>query len=407
MSLDATSLTPEQQNAIWDSPAATAPEGTTSNFEDPTNKNPLGISVTSVCLFLGTVVVLIRAYAKIFCAKRCRIEDYLGFLAFCFFVCHVYSIFALIHYPGLFVHQWDMRLRDLVTWSTTIKLNRVFYFITVAFAKNAILLEWVHIFVPYPTRNLFFWICHTLMVAHVALAIVGILISYLACIPPASEYTPWIHGTCINRKAGDIAIMSFNLFTDLAILILPQRVIWSLNLQNTRRIGVSIIFSLGILTCVCAIGRVYSIAVADYRNDVVYTVSPPILWAVAEHTGMLLVFSIPAAPKAFGGKASLIPRLGRSLLSWLRTSRSESEGSRTKQRWRAAASGNMYQKMDENVRIPLDDLQQVPASHQTTSSNNNGAILKTTEFTTEEAMRTQFPIGESIERQHPWIQNNR
>ncbi|KAI1410708.1 hypothetical protein F5Y13DRAFT_201925 [Hypoxylon sp. FL1857] len=407
MSPDASSLTPAQENAIWDGAAATPPEGTTSNFEHPTNKNSIAISVASICLFLGTVVFLIRAYAKIFRAKRCRIEDYLGFLAFCVFVCHIYTVFALVHYPGFFVHQWDLQLRDFVIWLKTVKLNRVFYFLAIALAKNAILLEWVHIFVPYPTRNLFFWTCRILMVSHLGLALIGILISYLSCIPPASEYTPWIHGTCINLKAADIAIMSFHLFTDLIILILPQKVIWSLNLEKTRRIGVSIIFSLGILTCVCAIGRVYSVAVADYRNDSVYTVSLAIMWAIGEHTGMLFVFCIPAAPKAFGGNDDLLPRLGRlfSTRAWM--SRLNLRGRRTKQHWRAANLGNLYQKMDGSGsgQIPLTDLERTPVSQQTTASSNNRSILKTTEFTAEEAMRTQFPIGEDMERQHPWMNN--
>ena len=115
------------------------------------------------------------------------------------------------------------------------------------FAKNAILLEWGRIFVPAGTRNAFFWFTRVLIVANTLIYIAGIIAGSLICTPVRKSWDFFVPGTCLDRKQVHGSMVCFNLAIDLFILILPQKVIWSLQMTRSRRLGVSIIFSIGVL----------------------------------------------------------------------------------------------------------------------------------------------------------------
>lgn len=71
--------------------------------------------------------------------------------------------------------------------------------------------------------------------------------------------------------------------------------------------------------CVCAAGRVYSTVTLDYLGDATYEVSKTFIWALAELTCVLVVFCLPAIPKAFSGpKLALVGPFVASLRSWTR-----------------------------------------------------------------------------------------
>lgn len=71
--------------------------------------------------------------------------------------------------------------------------------------------------------------------------------------------------------------------------------------------------------CVCAAGRVYSTVTLDYLGDATYEVSKTFIWALAELTCVLVVFCLPAIPKAFNGpRLALLGPLMASLRSWTR-----------------------------------------------------------------------------------------
>lgn len=115
------------------------------------------------------------------------------------------------------------------------------------FAKTAILLEWIRIFVPQRTRNMFFLICCSMIIINCGLYTAGILSTNFGCTPRDKLWYTWLPGKCINRKALDVCSSVFNLICDFAILLLPQKVIWNLQLRAKRKIGISVIFSVGVV----------------------------------------------------------------------------------------------------------------------------------------------------------------
>lgn len=115
------------------------------------------------------------------------------------------------------------------------------------FSKTAILLEWVHIFVPMGTRNTFYWSAWVMMVANILVYGSAVITQLAGCQPLQRQWNFWLPGHCIDRKARTLVNLSFNLITDIMILLLPQPVIWKLHMTRSRKNGVVVAFSLGCL----------------------------------------------------------------------------------------------------------------------------------------------------------------
>ncbi|GAW19288.1 hypothetical protein ANO14919_087740 [Xylariales sp. No.14919] len=221
-----------------------------------------------------------------------------------------WGFYTQLHYGGFFVNQWNVRFRDLEKIIPSALIFSILYAVTMVFAKPAILLEWTHIFVLDREHSAFYRLAHTIIILHVLLYVSGIIADTTTCIPLSALWEPWIRGKCINKKVLDIAGAYFNLAVDVFILILPQRIIWNLHMPKNKKIGVSIIFSFGILSIVCAAGRIYSNHKVEYagEGDTNYTLSEVYLWAFPEVSCVLLVFNITAVPR-------LLPETWTSL--WL------------------------------------------------------------------------------------------
>ena len=142
------------------------------------------------------------------------------------------------------------------------------------FVKTAILLEWMRIFSPRRIKPFFWWASSILIVANVLLYVHGIILSAITCIPHAATWYPWIHGHCVDRRSLGLATAFFNAFLDVAILMLPQRIIWTMQMRRRKRFEISVIFSVGLLTVASAIGRLVACFEADYTGDGICTYQP-------------------------------------------------------------------------------------------------------------------------------------
>lgn len=74
-SIDFDSLPKEAQEAILDKPLAMPPPGVESRIGQPRHLNVMTTALTAASLFVITVCFFLRAYSKIFCSKKIRVED--------------------------------------------------------------------------------------------------------------------------------------------------------------------------------------------------------------------------------------------------------------------------------------------------------------------------------------------
>ena len=68
-------MQPSEVEALLAAPALEAPEGVTPDFENPPDRNDLAWFVTTLCLVVSTICLLIRAYARTWREKRLHKEE--------------------------------------------------------------------------------------------------------------------------------------------------------------------------------------------------------------------------------------------------------------------------------------------------------------------------------------------
>jgi hypothetical protein len=113
--------------------------------------------------------------------------------------------------------------------------------------KVGILLHWAEIFVPTGLRNTFWWTCHITIWVNVLFYAICTFIELFGCNPRPKLWDVTLKGKCLDMPRVIIASAFINFFSDIVILLLPQRVIWGLNLSTRRKIGTAALFAVGLL----------------------------------------------------------------------------------------------------------------------------------------------------------------
>lgn len=114
-------------------------------------------------------------------------------------------------------------------------------------AKIAVLLEWLRVFVPTGSRNTFFWACHITIWINALFYVAVMLVENLNCFPFEKIWDKTVPGRCVNQQDAGVVASALNVASDVLILLLPHRVIWKLQMTRKLKIGVSIVFGVGLL----------------------------------------------------------------------------------------------------------------------------------------------------------------
>ncbi|CAJ2509479.1 Uu.00g145050.m01.CDS01 [Anthostomella pinea] len=345
--IDPTKLPPDQQEALFNGPAIPPPDGTVPVFNHSPDDQTIVGRLTIACLVITSLAIGVRAYSKLHGVGKLRIEDYLVIGAFAAYIATCWNVFYMQSRVGFFIHQWDVRLRDMEPFI------------------------------------------------------------YFYCIPREKIWHPWLPGYRIDRRALEIVTAVFDFAFDLAIFLLPRKIIWNLHLSRPKKVGISLVFSVGVAFS----GRVYAVLKIEFVGDTTYTGSPAFLWAISELTCGLLICCVPAAPKAFK-ESTLLAKISSTIQSW--TSGSQGTG-RDKSRgaslsWsggdRKSAPSNVYQQILDDSHIPLTE---TTLSHPTAAymapgdfdpvDHQQGGILRTTEVITVEE-RGSMHLGNACASPH-------
>ncbi|KAI0886604.1 uncharacterized protein GGS22DRAFT_199003 [Annulohypoxylon maeteangense] len=310
---------------------------------------------------------------------------------------------------GLFVKQWNVREGDFETFIYSYVVIIIEYCVALALFKVAIILEWVYLFIPRATRNTFYWICCGMIGANCSLYLATILCTDYACTPREKIWRRYLPGTCIDVNMFNVIITSIHLVFDIAMLLVPHRIIWKLSLSAKQRVGVSAVFSVGIMTCMCAAGRVAS--AVHTTTNLTYDFSTHLIWGTAECSTAGLIFCVPALPIAFRDPFQF-PSIGirlREKLGFFFSQDSSADSSQRLSRPQPSQRGthpDVTPWVDEDSVVNLTDLQPVRTrssggvnqlQEEEFASFYDGGILRTTEI----AITTSENPGVAITPRHP------
>lgn len=73
-------------------------------------------------------------------------------------------------------------------------------------------------------------------------------ITMFACSPREASWNPLIASAkCLDNNMLTLITAAFNIVSDIAILILPARGVWKLRIPTKKKIGIVLLFALGLL----------------------------------------------------------------------------------------------------------------------------------------------------------------
>ncbi|KAI0465885.1 hypothetical protein F4859DRAFT_499545 [Xylaria cf. heliscus] len=318
--------------AILEGPALDPPPGVIPNFSNPGGSHSLGYAVCILTGALATLAVLLRLGSR-YAMKKIQIEDVFLVSALGLFAGLLYANYAGAVSPGVEVHQWNVQFKYLERWLYLLHLASIFYGLTLMFLKLAILVDWLRLFVPLGQRNAIFWTIHILIWSNIIYYVSGTFLEIFRCTPRQKIWDPLFEGgICpIDINANNFASTIINLASDLAILAVPQWIIWRLQMSTAKRVGISLLFVIGLFAVVAGVFRLVLLLKILDNSDTIYYVGLVGLWGLGEIAAGFLIIGIPAIPKVT--KSIPISASVVSLLhSWTRPSGS---GGRVPSSWRS------------------------------------------------------------------------
>ncbi|KAL4961576.1 uncharacterized protein BDV14DRAFT_203610 [Aspergillus stella-maris] len=222
------------------------------------------IITASAC---GAVVSVVPVVARVIVRRQLGVkfgwDDYTIFLALAF---------QLLFF-GFTIMQIDNGINTHVIYVKSLKVfwqlhivNIAFFSLVFTFTKLSLLLLYNRVFPIFRWLQITSYIIGAIVIAY---NVAVILLGCLLCIPLSRLWsdTP---GRCANPAIAFGVLAAINVFTDIAILALPIKPVWSTQMSKQRRVQLLVIFLLGAVVCVFGIIRtvaMFRMRLADPSYD--------------------------------------------------------------------------------------------------------------------------------------------
>ncbi|PVI04304.1 hypothetical protein DM02DRAFT_586241 [Periconia macrospinosa] len=280
-------------------PALKPPPGVKPDFSEFTSRNSLAHGVFSASIVVSTILVGLQIYSRVKCYRKFAIEEGIAVAALGCFAIFVYYLWKINNTVGIFTHQWNLQLKTMPTFLYNVSAASATYGVVIMLIKAGILLHWARVFVPAGIHNKFWWTCHIILWINAVFYTITVIIEIFGCTPRHKIWTPWVPGKCLDMAEVILASSFVNFFSDLIILLVPQMVVWKLQLPLRKKLGIAGLFAMGLFATVGAGFRMKSAFAFAKDPDMSYTISELGLWCFAEMVPGFFLLSLPCLPILF------------------------------------------------------------------------------------------------------------
>ncbi|KAE8391182.1 hypothetical protein BDV23DRAFT_171776 [Aspergillus alliaceus] len=291
-------MPPEELEALLAAPALAPPPGVTPNFDNPHNGNGYAWGITTVCMIVATLCLFLRGYVRIWLDRKVRIEDALTICAYGAYCGTAYAAYGMISTPGYYVHTWDLRNKDLIRPLYLIFVYGCCYSAVLPLIKTAILMDWCRVFVMVDRpKSFFWWGCTIVSFIQCLWGVLCITLLNTQCRPHRAIWEFYLPSKCYSLPDVMLCSASVQVISDVTMFLLPQKMIWGLQMSWQKKLGISVIFGVGILASIAACFRLAHTANFAKSTDQMYFIGPLLFWACAEMTCGFFIFSVPCLSK--------------------------------------------------------------------------------------------------------------
>ncbi|KAG8162374.1 hypothetical protein KVR01_008139 [Diaporthe batatas] len=181
------------------------------------------------------------------------------------------------------------------------------YGLTLMLVKLAVLRFYSRIFAPSKWFTWAVWVTAAAVVAWMASVV---LETFLLCRPLAYNWDASVDGVCGNRNAVFVIAGVTNMVTDFMVLIVPVPCILKLQMPVGQRIGLLLVFGMGVLISAISIVRLRSLMIISF-DDATWTLPMGLMWSVLEPELAIINANLPLMHRFFSRMKAKI-----SSLSW-------------------------------------------------------------------------------------------
>ncbi|KAF2655102.1 hypothetical protein K491DRAFT_693251 [Lophiostoma macrostomum CBS 122681] len=172
----------------------------------------------------------------------------------------------LLQRTKLGAHQWDITIGELITQVYYFHIADSFYCIGTLFLKTGITVQCLRLFCLEKTSRLATYLLRTLLWINILLYLVSAGVIGFPCSPVRKTWDVTVEGHCINEFVTAFVMAIINTISDLLLVIIPLRALWTLSWDMKRKLRVSTLFAIGLGACICAITRLAP-SWSLYRSD--------------------------------------------------------------------------------------------------------------------------------------------
>jgi len=143
---------------------------------------------------------------------------------------------------------------DLIPYTRVNFAGRPFYQLGISFFKIALLISYMRL-VQGTSQRIYRNVIRG-TIAFVFLGHLGCTLSLIfACNPVNKSWDPRIAGTCLAPGPSFTGYAAVTIVSDIVVAVLPVPLLLKLNISNNKKMGLIVIFLLGLLTTICSILR--------------------------------------------------------------------------------------------------------------------------------------------------------
>ncbi|KAH8655106.1 hypothetical protein BGZ60DRAFT_435500 [Tricladium varicosporioides] len=203
---------------------------------------------------------------------------------------------------GVGKHVADVSLPDLELQLQSLWVAIIFYNASLALTKFSIILQYLRVFVGHKMR-IACWVAMGIVVVY---GVQTFFTSVFACVPISGFWDLGLQARCIDKKFQWFFNASFNIFTDLIVLLLPMPALMEIQLPKKQKIVLMFVFALGGFVCLISILRLHSLYTLSVSSDLTYDNLNAALWSAIEaNTGIICASLQTVRPVV----ARLFPRI--------------------------------------------------------------------------------------------------
>ncbi|KAH7400777.1 hypothetical protein DE146DRAFT_475279 [Phaeosphaeria sp. MPI-PUGE-AT-0046c] len=256
----------------------------------------LVIGVSTALTAVSVIIVCLRTYTRAIILHNLGNDDFAMIAAVTFTVGYLATLFVLRDNKMGF-HGREASLPQAVTSLRVAYAIEIIYYLCVNITKVSIVLFYLRFAVKKPFERL----CQGTICLLAAFCSVCIIVILAQCRPLYKmwDLTGMVPGTCINTTIFIYTTSAMNIVLDVWILILPLKVLLSIQRPGREKTALLAIFALGGFSCIASIARLYSVRVFTASKDPFYDSVPINTWSMVEINVGIWCASIPALKALF------------------------------------------------------------------------------------------------------------